>query len=330
MRLREPEVDRRKRACVQEPPVEGPGHGAISDFWKELQAEHTQALQDHGLEAIKRQQALRYFTWRWSWRNLRRSEQFRFLLSHARPLELMKAFATRSDLTDASWAGVPWSRADRRLYCAATRLIWQYAERATSGHSALRLAEPLLGSPLPVFHGGRLISQDLANSALELSAMERGGVEAPRHVLEIGAGYGRTAYAVLSLFEDCHYTIVDIEPALTISKWYLRQLFDPGRLSFLSAEEVDAVPPGSVDLAISISTLSEMTPETRDDYLAFLDQVTAGGRVYLKQWKNWHNPVDDLDVNFDDFAIPARWVPLMREPSPVQTHFVQALWRNPG
>jgi len=58
--------------------------GEISKFWQELQAVHVQLLEEHGPEAIKRQQALRYFTWRWSWGNLRRSEQFRFLLRGCR------------------------------------------------------------------------------------------------------------------------------------------------------------------------------------------------------------------------------------------------------
>jgi putative sugar O-methyltransferase len=304
--------------------------GEISKFWQELQAVHVQLLEEHGPEAIKRQQALRYFTWRWSWGNLRRSEQFRFLLRHSTPLDLARAVASTVDLDDERWIGVPWSPAERRLYCIATRLIWQYAERSTGDHPALHLAEPLVGFPLPVTTDGRLISQDLANSALEFSAIERGGGVDLRHVLEIGAGYGRTAYVVLSLFENCRYTIVDIEPALTISRWYLSQLFEPDRLEFLTPDDLGEVPRGSVDLALSISTLSEMTAATRDAYLTFLDEVTAGGRIYLKQWRRWHNPVDDVDVDFDHYAIPDRWVPVLRETCPVQTNFVQAMWRNPG
>jgi len=317
---------------VRESPDDDSGlpAGVISQFWKELQAEHLRTLREYGPETMKRQQALRYFTWRWSWSALWRSEQFRFLLRCSAPFDLVTAVLSKTDLDDSRWEGVAWPRADRRLYCAATRLIWRYAERATGRHPALRLAEPLLGSPLPVSLRGRLISQDLANSALELSAMERGGASAPLHVLEIGAGYGRTAYVLLSLHERCHYTIVDIEPALTISRWYLSQLFDPDRLTFLTPEQIDRVPRASVDLAVSISTLSEMTPSTRDSYLSFLDEVTVRGRIYLKQWMSWHNPVDNLDVHFDDFAIPARWVPILKEACPVQTQFLQAMWRNPG
>ncbi|HXY43377.1 MAG TPA: putative sugar O-methyltransferase [Acidimicrobiales bacterium] len=302
----------------------------VSQFWNELQAEHARILRNYGPETMKRQQALRYFTWRWSWSGLRRSEQFRFLLRHSTPIDVMRAILAKTNLDDSLWQEVPWPRADRRLYCVATRLLWQYTERVTGGHPALGLAEPLLGSPLPVSFDSRLISQDLANTALELSAMERGGADKPHHVLEIGAGYGRTAYVFLSLYDDCRYTIVDIEPALTLSRWYLSQLFEPERLTFLTPEQIQSVSAKSVDLGVSISTLSEMTPRTRDSYLDFLDEVTAGGRIYLKQWMNWHNPVDNLDVRFDDFAIPERWVLVLKERCPVQTRFVQAMWRNPG
>ena len=300
-----------------------------SRFWDELGAEHDRALQDHGPELIKRQQALRYFTWTWRWRALPKSEQFRFLLGHSTPWDLFSAATKSSDVGDTAWIGVPWTLADRWLYSFATRLLWRYADRATRGHPSLRLAEPLLGSPLPVVDCGRLISQDLANTAIELATIDRGGVRSPGQVLEVGAGYGRTAFAILSLFPDCKYTVVDIEPALTITRWYLTQLFPTDRITFLSPAQINEIPRSSMDLAVSISSLSEMTPETRDEYLLLFDRVAAGGLVYLKQWEQWRNPVDGLLVKFDDYSIPKRWVPLLRERAPVQTRFIQALWRVP-
>jgi hypothetical protein len=300
-----------------------------SRFWEQLSAEHERALHDHGPETIKRRQALRYFTWSWTWRSLHESEQFRFLLGHSSPLDLLSAATERSDLEDAAWEGVPWGRSDRWLYTFATRLLWRYADRMTGHHPSLRLAEPLLGSPLPVTDRGRLISQDLANTAIELAAIDRSRVLAPAHVLEVGAGYGRTAFALLSLFPDCTYTIVDIEPSLTIARWYLTQLFPADRITFLSPDQIDSIAPASTDLALSISSLSEMTPGTRDRYLLLFDRAVAGGLVYLKQWSQWQNPVDGLVVTFDDYSIPRRWVPLLRERAPVQTRFDQALWRVP-
>jgi hypothetical protein len=298
-----------------------------SRFWNQLGAEHNRILHDEGPERFKRQQALRYFTWTWAWRSLPRSEQFRFLLAHSTPLDIVSAAIEPSGMEDNAWSGVPWSQADRWLYTFATRLLWRYANRLTQGHPSLQLAEPLLGSPLPVVDRGRLISQDLANTAIELATIDRGRASNPTQVLEVGAGYGRTAFAILSLFPDCGYTIVDIEPALTIARWYLTRLFSPERITFVSPDQIDQIPQSSIDLAISISSLSEMTSQSRNEYLQLFDRTVSRGLVYLKQWEQWRNPVDDVLVKFDDYSIPATWIPLVRERAPVQTRFVHALWR---
>jgi len=187
------------------------------------------------------------------------------------------------------------------------------------------LREPLLGSPFPVRWRGRLISQDLANSSLEVNAVAR-FVQPPNSVLEIGAGYGRTAYVILSVFPECNYTVVDIEPALSLSRWYLSQLFGTTRLTFLTPSEAISIADRSVDLALSISSLQEMTPEEIRGYLQLIDRV-ARGYVYLKQWTSWRNSVDKVTTKFDDYPVPARWSPIFKESAPVQVRFTHALWR---
>src|SRR6185369_13839451 len=130
-----------------------------------------------------------------------------FLLTHTSAPTWLACATKPSDLSDAAWEGVPWSRSDRWLYTFAVRLLWQYA----AGHDplgVLRLAEPAIGGPLPVRWRGRLISQDLANGALEAEAIGRAlAGETPRSIVEVGAGYGRTAYVLLSLFPGATYTI---------------------------------------------------------------------------------------------------------------------------
>jgi putative sugar O-methyltransferase len=298
-----------------------------SRFWAELGAEHRRDLAAYGIEACKRHQAFRYFTWRWRWAAIRTSEQMRFLLRHTPPMTLLRVAATPVDLSDIAWQDIPWPRRDRWLYAFATRLLWLYATRHDDAGTT-QLPEPLPGRPLPVEWGGRLISQDLANASLEVGAIRRAlDGRRPQSILEIGAGYGRTAYALLELYPEASYTIVDIDPALEISRWYLSQLFPPERLRFLAPPELPGLSAGSVDLAISISSLQEMTPNQVGGYLQELDRVAAGGTVYLKQWARWHNPADDIELVLDDYPIPADWTLLLHEPAAVQTSFVQAAWR---
>ena len=298
-----------------------------SAFWRRIGAHHVADLERYGYGTMKRHQALRYFTWRWRWSTLAESRQMRFLLAHSSPAIVARCLVTRADLSDEAWAGVDWRRRDRWLYVLATRLLWEYARR----HDALgvlSLGEPEVGTPLPVRWHGRLISQDLGNTALEVAAIARGlERDRPRSILEVGAGYGRTAYALLQTFRDAAYTIIDIEPALSISKWYLGHFSVGRRVRFLRPDEVDALPRRSADLVVSVSSLHEMTREQLALYLELFDHVADGGRVYLKQWRRWTNPVDRITLDFGAYPIPSRWRLLYDEPAPVQTNFRQAAWR---
>jgi len=301
--------------------------GTPSRFWQELGAEHARDLEAFRPEGVKRHQALRYFNWQWRRAALRGSEQFRFLLRRSGPLTVAACAATPLDLSDGR--GVPWDRRDRWLYTFAVRLLWEYARR----HDPLavtQLDEPRLGNPLPVRWRGRLISQDLANSALEAAAMARalGGRE-PASIFELGAGYGRMGHTLLSIFPSASYTVVDIEPARSISEWYLTRLFPERALRFLTPEEAEALPTGSASLVLSISTLQEMTPAQVEAYLGLLDRVAAGGTVYLKQWAQWRNPVDQVTMRVADYPYPARWSHHFDEPAPVQTGFRHAAFSVP-
>jgi putative sugar O-methyltransferase len=301
-----------------------------SRFWKQLGDAHRRDLDRHGFDACKRHQALQYFTWRWSWSSIRRSEQMRFLLKNSSLRTLLHSAATPAELSDQAWEDLPWPMRDRWLYAFATRLLWLYAARRDVA-GITRLPEPRLGRPLPVKWKGSLISQDLANTSIEVDEVRQAlAGTTPKSILEIGAGYGRTAYALMHLYPDSTYTIVDIPPAIEVSEWYLSRLFPPDRLRFVNPREAVDIPIGSVDLALSISSLQEMTLEQVAYYLLMLDRVAENGTVYLKQWISWSNPVDDIVVRFNDYPIPARWEPLFRRRAPVQTNFAHAAWRVPG
>jgi putative sugar O-methyltransferase len=299
-------------------------------FWRHLAEAHADDLFRHGPSQAKRRQALRYFTWRWRWGAVRESQQFQFLLRHSRPWTIARCLFSPARLSGPAWHAVPWSRRERWLYVFAVRLLWQYARRRDR-LGVLSLPEPHLGDPLPVHAHGRLISQDLANTSLEVNAIARAlDGRRPLSILEVGAGYGRTAYALLTLFPETTYTVVDIEPALTISRWYLTSLFPDARLRFLHPGETAGLASGCADLVVSISSLQEMRRDQVARYLELFDDVGRGGIVYLKQWERWTNPVDGVTLAFDEYPVPARWRPAFDERAPVQTSFRQAAWAVPS
>ena len=300
-----------------------------SRFWQNLGSEHERDREAFGVETVKRHQALRYFTFRFQWSRLPRNDQARFLLRHSCPGEWRRAVSQDMDLSDASWEGVPWPARERRLYTVAIRLAWQYAQRR--GHPAIAaLEEPALGDPLPVRFDGRLVSQDLASSALETATIDRVlGGRAPARILEVGAGYGRSGHALLTAYPDAQYTIVDIEPTLSMSRWYLGSLFPKDRLRFLLPEEAGSLGDGEFDLALSISSLQEMTNEQITHYLGLLDRVAGGGTVYLKQWARQNNRDDGVAWRFDRMPVPDSWQLELKQRCELQTKFREAGWRVP-
>lgn len=296
-----------------------------SVFWQRLGKRHEDLLDQYGNDNVKRHQAFRYFTWSWRWYSLLWNRHFRFLITHTTASTWLKAARDPQNMDDQSWSQLPKARPRRWLYSFATRLLWEYGLRSGDG-DVMRLGEPALGNPPPITLEGEPISQDLANTALEVAAIRRslGGKE-PTSILEIGAGYGRTAYGLLGVFPGAHYTIIDVEPAISLSRWYLSALYPGRKLTFLLPEEATPENLGQVDLAISISSLQEMTRDQVNNYLQLMDSVTEG-IVFLKQWRRRTNWSDRIVWDFAKCPIPHRWRQLFRETAPVQTDFQQAAW----
>jgi len=282
-------------------------------FWQRLGRRHADLIDQHGYENIKRHQAFNYFTWPWRWYTLPWNRHFRFLIANTKPSVWLEAMRGSSET--------------RWLYSFATRLLWDFARR-NGDTEVMRLDEPTLGNPVPVRMKGQPISQDLANTALEVAAIRRAlnGRE-PTSILEIGAGYGRTAYGLLSIFPAARYTAIDVEPGLSLARWYLSTLFPGRELAFLSPDEATPERLGTVDLAISISSLQEMGKKQVTDYLQLLNEAVVGnGTIFLKQWHRRTNWSDRVVWRFTDLLVPPRWRPLFLEKAPVQINFDQAAW----
>jgi len=312
-----------------------------SQYWRALNDQNVRQLESHGIANCKRTVAQNYFTWVVGWLH----EQFRFLVRHTRlrdwPRIVRSIQWTRGD------SGLPRRRwLQLQLF---TLMMWLYARRNDRIGALADIAEPETGNPFRVMLDGGIVSQDLANSSLELNAIAEHFAPARTdefRVLEIGAGYGRDAYLFLSLFPRCRYVIVDIPPALYVSQQYLTAVFPERRFfgfqpfadvspferdilaadcAFLLPHQAAQLPPHTFDLALNISSLHEMTLEQIRAYIALVDRL-AKGFFYTKQWLVSTNRQDGIVIRRDDYPIPAHWRVLFDRRAPVQTSFFEAMY----
>jgi putative sugar O-methyltransferase len=233
-------------------------------------------------------------------------------------------------------------------YAVFVAMLWEYARRRDRLGLLEHLEEPSLGEPLLVRHRGRSVSQDLANSYLELVAILEAfpnGIQEQATVIELGGGYGRLGWLLLSVLPRLRYIAVDIPPALAVSQEYLTRLFPelhtvrfqrgtdhlapglPGaRLAFITPNQLEALPPLGADLFINISSLHEMRPDQILHYIGVVRRHTAGV-FYMKQWHSFANGQDGVTIRQTDYPIPEGWERIFERRHPVQTDFFEAAYR---
>jgi putative sugar O-methyltransferase len=317
-----------------------------SKYWIELNRMNLAQLQQHGYENFKRTVALNYFTFV---RILPWDAQIVFLLRKL-PLHvglscIRRAFVARKHdyFSTFNWI-------QSLLYNFLTLASWEYSRGAVSDPALLALREPDEGKPAAITdRSGALISQDLVNSTLEISAM--GASLAPGSVVvELGAGYGRDAYAIMATTPGIKYVIVDIPPALWIAETYLRHQF-PGRrifpyrdftefseieaefresdIAFFLSTQITILPDGLADLGINISSLHEMRLGQIAFYLSEFDRLLKDeGVFYLKQWKQGIVPFENTVIRQQDYPIPSSWRCELSREAPIQTRFFEARYRK--
>lgn len=100
-----------------------------------------------------------------------------------------------------------------------------------------------------------------------------GGSPAIRYVIELGAGFGRTANVILSVFLEIErYVIVDLAETLSLSRHYRENVLSTSlfeKLQFMNPGDVNNLFPSGQkipDLAIQIDGLQEMDKSAIDHY----------------------------------------------------------------
>jgi len=318
-----------------------------SNYWIELNSNNLRQLRESGYENFKRTVALNYFTWQVYFRDLifLRDPQIKYLIANLPLLVVLRnvcraIFAKRHSF-------LPWWRSI--AYNFLTYLLWDYVSRVDRTHLLENLYEPQEGNPPDIRLRGKLISQDLANSVLEYKAITEAGIDTERIrvIMELGAGYGRTAYVFLTLMK-VQYIIVDIPPALYIAERYLSSQFPDKNIfkfrrfrsyheieeelrnsdiAFFMPHQLELLPDRCVDLFINISSLHEMRKEQIEYYFRQMDRLTKHF-MFMKEWKVSQIPYDDVVITEDDYPIPCGWLQVYRRNCAVQTRFFEALFER--
>ena len=154
-----------------------------------------------------------------------------------------------------------------------------------------------LGRPYAVTYHGRSVCLDYLQAVYEMTFLQSNLNLADSCILEIGAGYGRTAHLFLCNADVAAYTIVDLPGCLDLSRRYLKAVL-PGsayaKLHFMPADQVDSLS-GDFDLALNIDSFAEMDESVVHQYLSLIDRRCK--HFYVK------NPVGKyLDPSLDSHA----------------------------
>jgi hypothetical protein len=198
-----------------------------------------------------------------------------------------------------------------------------------------------IGNPPFIQHGGyKLTHSDITNllSAWRLYNY----VKDPRHIVEIGGGFGCLTAMLKRLWPRAKFTLIDLKESLRIQRYYLKESF--GTLSdFSFKQDMDGIE--SADLVINIRSMMEMTKAQVDYYINHIQSLSSRGidDGEYDEDGEWI-PEDDpgiyfycvnrygkYDVKLREYPFDDDWQIHVSQPLPGQDHVHEyLLQRGPG
>jgi len=329
--------------------IENNNEFSPSLFWVDLNKKNLDFIVNRGIQNFKRTVSQNYFNWVVGKEN----EMYQFvkrkwakrptlcpLLSRIeQTVEL--SFTTSSAPVELS----PKSLNDYRLYVS---YLWGVMKRLDSAKLHKILYEPDIGNPIKIYLKKRLISQDLANSIIEANTIAELETSNKLIMAELGAGSGRLAHACISGNLSSKYFIFDIPPALLVSQWYLSELYPTKKIfkfrsfddfksienwlkdaeiAFFTPNQLAQFPPNYFDIFTSISTLPEMRLDQIELYLNYFQRLSRK-YIYLKQWKQWKNPLDGTDFRLEKYKLGGSWDMILDRTDPIVPEFFNRVWKK--
>ena len=147
-----------------------------------------------------------------------------------------------------------------------------------------KLGNTLLGQPLCVSANGVQVNLDYLISIEEYDFLSQNlNLESIESIVEIGAGFGRTAHTLLKLCPNIKkYTIIDLPPMLKLASKYLKKVLSNEliKLNFIETTEIKKIKETKFDLGINIDSFQEMPKQVIFGYINNLFAKTKN--VYIK------------------------------------------------
>ena len=178
--------------------------------------------------------------------------------------------------------------------------------------------DSMFGDPVMVEIDGHKVTHDLVRSITEVDTI-RVDWSKIKHVCEIGAGYGRTAYIILKRYPHIKYKVIDRYPAIGLSERHLTEQFPESDLTFQSPGS----PVKDVDLFLAISVMSELSV---DEQAKYFEMFQKGKYLYLKDWIRKRNKADNRYITRFTWPIPSTWKELYWEKDPHYGNFFYSLY----
>lgn len=308
-----------------------------SEYWEYLMVKNINQLIENGFENLKQKVALDYFTWAFGKKDPR-LKYFNNILS--------KPTINRLRKDSQKYPQQPFFTAEQANYFNfITLLFWEYLKMQGLDKLLNKVSEPAVGNPPSIKINHKLFSQDLANSILEYQAILEGvgDFNQIKTIIEIGAGYGRTAFTILSLKPKIKYLIVDIPPALYIAQRYLTQVFPKKRIfrfrefdnfsqvkkEFISSEiaffmpfQLKILPDKIAQMCLAINCLHEMLPQQIKLYFKEFNRLADN--LYFKCWKKTIIPYDLIMLEEKSYPVFKHWRQIFWRPVKVHPTFFEA------
>lgn len=346
-------LDERRLLELVEEMKHAPEVYRLSPFWDKLAAIHLNQLKMSGFENFKRNVNLKYF--HFSVLGIIRHKLHPVLWRWCRNPDWEVFKAKLPDYRSRRERGMQGFNAmTAAFYRLWVAMLWEYVSEGDPLGLLRTLNEPKIGNPFLIHYKGRSISGDLCNSVHEFyRAGADAAVDGRRwNVAELGAGYGRLAYVFLRALPSATYCILDVHPALLIAQQYLTEVFpdekifrfqrfhsyediqdefESSRIRFLSANQIELIPPKQFDLFLNISSLHEMTFQQIENYLSQISRLCRG-RFYTKQWRVSRATENGFVIKEKEYPVPDSWTAVYHRQHPLQRMFFEALYQvgDPG